>query len=84
MMVLPEQPVTLTPEQIAALNQKLSTMRHDVNNYLSMVVAAAELVRLKPELADKMLSRVLEQPMKVSNALKQFSADFEQTLGLRR
>ena len=38
-MLLPAQPVTLTPEQIAELNKKLSTMRHDINNSLALVLA---------------------------------------------
>ena len=44
-MVLPDQPVTLTVEQIRELNQKLSTLRHDVNNNLALVIAAAEIIR---------------------------------------
>jgi hypothetical protein len=83
-MALPEQPVTLSVEQIDELNKKLSTMRHDVNNHLSMVMAAAELVRLKPELGEKMLGRLIEQPTKISEAIKQFSVEFEKTLGVRR
>src|ERR1043166_2110887 len=34
-MKLPGQPVSLTPEQINELNEKLSTVRHDINNNLS-------------------------------------------------
>lgn len=83
-MALPEQPVTLTPEQVAELSKKLATMRHDINNNLSMVMAAAELAKLKPEMADKMLSRLLEQPTKISNQLKDFSAEFEKTLQITR
>ena len=83
-MALPEQPVTLSPEQVADLNKKLSTMRHDINNNLSMVMAAAELAKLKPEMAEKMLNRLLEQPTKISTQLKDFSAEFERTLQITR
>lgn len=83
-MGLPEQSITLTPEQIADLNKKLATMRHDINNNLSMVMAAAELAKLKPEMADKMLTRLLEQPGKISAQLKDFSAEFERTLNITR
>jgi len=83
-MALPEQPVTLSPEQIADLNKKLATMRHDINNNLSMVMAAAELAKLKPEMADKMLTRLLEQPGKISAQLKDFSAEFERVLNITR
>ena len=83
-MPLPAQPVTLTPEQIAELNKKLSTMRHDINNNLSMVMAAAELAKLKPEMADKMLTRLIEQPAKITTQLKDFSAEFEKVLQITR
>jgi len=83
-MALPEQPVTLSPEQIAELNKKLSTMRHDINNNLAMVMAAAELAKLKPDMADKMLTRLLEQPTKISTQLKDFSAEFEKALNITR
>lgn len=83
-MTVPQQPVTLTPEQIADLNRKLSTMRHDINNNLAMMLAAAELVRLKPELSEKMLGRLIEQPSKITEQIKQFSAEFEKSLGITR
>lgn len=81
---MPQAPVTLTPEQIAELNQKLSTMRHDINNNLAMIMAAAELARLKPELADKMIGRLIEQPNKITDQIKQFSVEFEKTVGITR
>ena len=83
-MPLPAQPVTLTPEQVAELNKKLSTMRHDINNNLSMVMAAAELAKLKPDMADKKLGRLIEQPAKITNQLKDFTAEFEKMLQLTR
>ena len=83
-MVLPEQPVTLTVEQIGALNRELATMRHDINNNLSLVLAAVELIRMKPELADRMIATVLEQPAKVMQAMQKFSSEFEKTCGIKR
>jgi hypothetical protein len=83
-MLLPEQPVTLTAEQIAELNSKLSAMRHDINNYLSLIIASVELIRYKPETAERMLTTLVEQPPRVANALQKFSAEFEQRLGITR
>ena len=37
-MGLPIQPVSLSAEQIDELNRKLSTMRHDINNNLSLIM----------------------------------------------
>jgi len=83
-MGLPQQAVTLSPEQIGELNQKLAKMRHDINNNLAMMLAAAELAKLKPEMAPKMLDRVIEQPSKITEQIKEYSASFEKTLGITR
>ena len=83
-MPLPSQPVTLTVEQIAALNEKLSTMRHDINNHLSLIVAAVELIRHKPSTADRMMTTLGEQPPRISESLSTFSREFERSFGITR
>jgi hypothetical protein len=83
-MGLPEHPVTLTPEQIAEFNRKLSTLRHDINGDLALVVAAAELIKLNPDLKEKMLTTLLEQPPKIRERTDKFSAEFERYLGITK
>jgi len=83
-MLLPSQPVTLTVEQVAELNGKLSTMRHDINNQLSLIIAAVELIRHKPQMAERMMTTLVEQPPKIADALTRFSSEFERTFGMRR
>jgi len=68
-MGLPSQPVTLSTGQIEELYRRLSTMRHDINNTLSLVTAAAELMRHKPQMAEKMTATLLEQPQKISTLI---------------
>ena len=83
-MELPNQPVTLTVEQIGALNRELANLRHDINNNLSLVLAAVELIRAKPQMTERMTATILEQPPKVSAVLAKFSAEFEKTFGIKR
>ncbi len=83
-MMAPGQPVAVESSQIDELNKQLSTMRHDINNHLSLMMAAVELVRRKPEAAERMAATLTEQPAKITEALKKFSASFEGTLGVRR
>jgi hypothetical protein len=83
-MPLPNQPVTLTASQVAELNGKLSAMRHDINNHLSLIVAAVELIRCKPDTAERMMTTLVEQPPRIDKALQKFSAEFEQTLAITR
>jgi hypothetical protein len=83
-MRLPTEPVTLTPEQVAELNKKLATMRHDINNQLSLIMAALELIHYKPETGQRMMTMLSEQPPRISACLGQFSTEFEQILGIVR
>ena len=83
-MPLPKEPVTLTVEQIGELNRKLSTLRHDVNNNLALVVAASEIIRRKPESAERMWNGLVEKPQKIAESVAQFSRDLEMALGITR
>ena len=83
-MALPTEPVTLNVDQIGELNQKLSAMRHDINNNLSLIMAAVELIRHKPEMVERMMTTVAEQPTKITEAMTRFSSEFERTFGITR
>jgi hypothetical protein len=83
-MNLPSQPVTLTAEQLADLNRKFSAMRHDINNHLSLIIAAAELIRHKPQTVERMITTLVEQPPKIADALGKFSTEFERAFGITR
>jgi uncharacterized protein YigA (DUF484 family) len=83
-MGLPSQPITLSVEQVAELSRRLATMRHDINNTLSLITAAAELLRVKPQMAERMLTTLMEQPSKINTTITEFSAEFERVLGIHR
>ena len=83
-MGLPEQPVTLSVEQIAELSQLLSALRHDINGDLALVVAAAELLKLNPDLKERMLTTLLEQPPKIRERTDKFSAELEKLLQITK
>lgn len=83
-MKLPSEPVTLTPEQISQLNLLLTEVRHNINNYLSLMTAAAEIVSRKPDLAPRMLPNLVTQPQKVTDEMRRFSNEFERLLRLEQ
>ena len=83
-MPLPTESVTLSPAQLTELNGKLADMRHDINNHLSLIVAAMELIRHKPSSAERMVATLGEQPARISESLKKFSAEFEKAFGITR
>jgi hypothetical protein len=83
-MAIPTEPVTLSVEEIKELNQKLSTLRHDVNNSLTLITVAVELIRQKPEGAERLLNMLVEQPGKIIGSVAQFSRDMEASLRITR
>jgi hypothetical protein len=83
-MTLPDKSVTFTAEQISELNRELSHMRHDINNHLSLMIAAVELIRHKPQSAERMLDTLSERPQQISESMKKFSAQFEKSFGILR
>lgn len=83
-MGMPQTPITLTPQQVADLSEKLATARHDINNNLSLIVAAVELMRRKPEIAPRMVESISQQPDKIIAQMRAFSLEFEQALSITR
>lgn len=83
-VMLPDQPVTLAVSQIDQLNRQLTNLRHDINNHLSLMLAAAEVIRRKPEAAERMSATFEEQPRKVTAAMLKFSAEFEKNFAIRK
>lgn len=81
-MPVPEQSVTLTAGEIEGLRVQLSTLRHDVNNHISMIIAAAELIRRKPEQASRFLQSLSDPAEKIGAEIKEFSKSLESVLGI--
>ena len=80
----PSGPVAMSEAEILDLHQKLRDMRHDVNGRMANIVAAAELIRLRPETTEERLKMLLEQPHKAAEAIAKFSREFEARLGVAR
>ena len=83
-MSSPTDSATPTANEVHELNKQLSTMRHDVNNHLSLILAAVELIRRKPDALERMAGTLTEQPTKITEAMVKFSTSFERTFGIKR
>jgi hypothetical protein len=78
-MAQPTKPVALSMEQIGELNQKLSALRHDLNNSLSLIAATVALIRHRPTVTEQMWNTLAEQPRKIGETFSQFARDLEAT-----
>jgi len=83
-MALPSEPITLSAGQVEELQQKLSKLRHDINNNLSLIVAAVELIKHNPDMFARMVNVLSEQPSKIAEAMRAYSVEFEKTIGVTR
>jgi hypothetical protein len=83
-MGTPTQPVTLSPEQLAELHAKLSKLRHDTNNHLTLMSTALELIRRNPDSAGRLAGTLSEQPQKIREGLTRFTHELEALLGISR
>jgi hypothetical protein len=83
-MGLPKEPIMLSVEQISELSQKLTTLRHETNNHLSLIMAAVELMRRRPQNPNALWDSLSEQPRKISEVVAQFSSDLEAALHITR
>jgi len=83
-MALPNESVTLSADQIREFSQRLADLRHDVNNNLSLITAAVELIKRRPEHAANMWVTLSEQPRKIIDSISQFSRDFEAALHITK
>jgi len=78
-------PVTLTEAEILELHQKLRTLRHDVNGRLANIIAAAELIRMRPDQSRaERLQMLQDESFKAKDLMAQYSQDFETVFGLTR
>jgi hypothetical protein len=82
-MELPTQPVTLSIEQIQELSQHFSYFRHDVNNCVGLIGAAAELVRYSPASSKKWCATLIDQPPRIAGKTREFVREAEKLLSIR-
>lgn len=82
--VLPNEPVTLSADEVRELHEKLRKMRHDINNYLTVIVGHTELIRLRPEALQQHLTALSPQPPRILESVREFSAELEKALKISR
>jgi len=82
-MAPPNEPTTLSPKDIEEITAKLADMRHSVNNYLSLITAGIEVLARKPDMIQRIMGAIIEQPQKISDEIRKFSDILEQKLKIK-
>jgi hypothetical protein len=81
---LPDNPVTLSVQQVDEFNRKLSKMRHDIANHMTVIITAAELASHAPEKSKDHLVLLLGQTPKITESVRGFTTEFDKILGIIR
>jgi len=84
MVEIPKTAKTLTREQVVELDRQLAKLRHAINNHLSLITAATEIMKLKPETAERMLGNISKQPPKIMEDLRNFTVVFDAAFDISR
>ena len=83
-MPAPNHSITLSPEQVGELSTGFSELRHNVNNWLSLIVAATDLMRHRPDQAERFLQSLTDPPQRITQEISKFSELFEKILEIPR
>lgn len=83
-MGLPTQTVTFNPDQVAELNRMLADARHAINNHLTVITTAIELIRRDPSAAARLVQTMTGRPELIRKEMLQFSSAYEQAFGIPR
>jgi hypothetical protein len=79
-LATPQQPLTLHPATIEELHARLVHLRHNVNNQLSLIVAATELLRRDPSGSERMIATLTNLPRQIMEEIRSFSEHFESVI----
>ncbi len=79
-MTQPTHSVTLLPEEVLSLTRNFSTLRHDVNNQLALLLASLEVIQRKPETAVRLTDSFGSAADRIMAELRAFSDQLEKAL----
>ncbi|MCL4177783.1 MAG: hypothetical protein KJ072_08550 [Verrucomicrobia bacterium] len=83
-MGLPTQTVSLHPDQVVELERHLSDARHGINNHLTLISTAIELIRRDPSAAERLAHTMVDRPQLIREELMRFNRAFDEAFGITR
>jgi hypothetical protein len=67
-----EIPGTITREELVVLNDKYREVKHDINNTIAVLMAMAEMSRLKAEYKEKLADTVCTRSPQIVEKMQEF------------
>lgn len=69
---MPDEPFTMTREDLQALHDQFREIKHNINNTLAVVMALSELAQRNPAHYEKLAKAVLQRGPEVVQSLQDF------------
>ena len=68
-----EAGISVSQEELVALQRKFSEIKHSINNALAVMMALSEMSQRRPDYSEKLASTVLSKAPQIVSSLQEFT-----------
>jgi predicted nucleic acid-binding Zn-ribbon protein len=78
-----EAGISVSQEELVALQRKFSEIKHSINNALAVMMALSEMSQRRPDYSEKLASTVLSKAPQIVSSLQEFTQALNDKAGQR-
>ena len=78
-----EAGISVSQEELVALQRKFSEIKHSINNALAVMMALSEMSQRRPDYSEKLASTVLSKAPQIVSSLQEFTQALNEKAGPR-
>ena len=78
-----EAGISISQEELVALQRKFSEIKHSINNALAVMMALSEMSQRRPDYSEKLASTVLAKAPQIVSSLQEFTQALNDKAGPR-
>ena len=78
-----EAGISISQEELVALQRKFSEIKHSINNALAVMMALSEMSQRRPDYSEKLASTVLTKAPQIVTSLQEFTQALNEKAGPR-
>jgi hypothetical protein len=78
-----EAGISVSQEELVALQRKFSEIKHSINNALAVMMALSEMSQRRPDYSEKLASTVLTKAPQIVSSLQEFTQALNEKAGPR-
>jgi hypothetical protein len=78
-----EAGISVSQEELVALQRKFSEIKHSINNALAVMMALSEMSQRRPDYSEKLATTVLSKAPQIVSSLQEFTQALNDKAGPR-